>query len=228
MKVRIEIVDNSVDASACRRLIADVYGAEYGVTFSETEYRLDECVERWPQRFLRAVAEGETIATFGLYQQDTYVERFGNVSLADVEMHIEAAGLSQKYRAEDRCEYTKLVVHPEWRGLALSRRILHAAHARAFIEQDTLRPKIILFCMRRSNVRRLHGNAGVRCRIVKPFPSYPVHERYRSLHDPMHSYLVLPVLDVPVHIHELQFPIEFEIGGASSRDEPAHANLASA
>ena len=194
----------------CRQLVAEVYNRRYGVVFSQDTYDLDAKIEPWPHRFLMGFLGRELAAVCGLYQRNTYVERFGLVSDEEVRVHLREAGLDGTHDPATRRELTKLVVAPHLLNSGLGPLFIAFAHARAFVELEADRPPLVTFCVVRS-MRRLVERHGVRPRHLKPFPHYRVHELYRSERNPMDSYLVIPDLDVPGCFRDLQIPGDHEL-----------------
>jgi hypothetical protein len=82
------------------------------------------------------------------------------------------------------------------------------AHSRSFLCDSSDDRSLVVFCAKRSIVQKVHESAGLRPRRVKPFPYYKVHELYRSVDDPMDSYLIIPHLDVPARWYDLSLPSE--------------------
>jgi hypothetical protein len=53
--------------------------------------------------------------------------------------------------------------------------------------------------------------AGCNTRVIRPFPLYKIHEKYRSESDPMDSRLMIPDLDFPKRWYDLRLPAEVEV-----------------
>lgn len=210
MKIRIAIAESSGEVLRCRQLVGDVYHRRYGVVFSSDTYDLDRKIEPWPHRFLMALAGAELVAACGLYVRNTYVERFGLVTDAEVAASLRAAGVNGAYDPAARRELTKIVVSPRLRNSGLGPLFMAIAHARGFLEVGAASPPLVTFCVVRS-MRRLIERHGIRPRAMKPFPYYKVHELYRSERNPMDSYLVIPHLDVPAPFRELAVPGEHDL-----------------
>jgi hypothetical protein len=208
VKVRLRVARSSADVLSCQRLIAEVYNRHYGVVFSDDIYDLDAKIEPWPHRYLMAFSGEELAVVCGIYLHHTYVERFGLVSDADIAAELEQAGVQRSYDPRVRRELTKLVVAPPWRKLHLSPAVLAAAHSRHFADLDAPRAPLLTFCCVRSIAEGIVTRHGIRARRLKPFPSYKVHELYRSETNPMDSYLVIPELDVPAAYRDLPIPGE--------------------
>jgi len=211
LKVQLRIARTSGDVLSCQRLIAEVYNRHYGVVFSTDTYDLDAKIEPWPHRYLMAYSGEELAVVCGIYLRDTYVERFGLVTDAEIGAHLEQAGMHRSYDPCHRRELTKLVVAPPWRKLHLSPAIIAAAHSRDFMELETERPPVHTFCCVRSIAEGIMTRHGIRARRLKPFPRYKVHERYRSESNPMDSYLVIPTVDVPPAYRDLRIPGEYTL-----------------
>jgi hypothetical protein len=210
VRLRLQVARGPGDVVRCRQLVAEVYNAQYGVVFSEDTYDLDAKIEPWPQRFLMGLLDGELVAVCGLYLRDTYVERFGLVSDADVAAALRAAGVEGHHDPARRREITKLVVVRPYRNLRITPILMSCALARAFMDVDAEQPPLVTFCAVRT-MRRLIERQGIRTRHLKPFPHYKIHEAYRSESNPMDSYLVIPELDVPARFRDLAIPGEHEL-----------------
>ncbi len=211
MRLQLRIAHTSGDVLSCQRLIAQVYNRHYGVVFSDDIYDLDAKVEPWPHRYLMALAGEELAVVCGLYLRHTYVERFGLVTDAEIEAHLEDAGVRGSYDPRDRREVTKLVVAPPWRKLHLSPAIIAAAHSRDFMEMEAERPPLLTYCCVRTIAEGIMTRHGIRARRLKAFPKYKVHELYRSESNPMDSYLVIPAVDVPPAYRDLRIPGEYAL-----------------
>ncbi len=211
MNLRLRIARSSGDVLTCRRLIAEVYNRHYGVVFSVDRYDLDAKIEPWPHRYLMAYSGEDLAVVCGLYLRDTYVERFGLVTDDEIREHLAREGLLATHDPAHRRELTKLVVATPWRRLHLSPAIIAAAHARDFMDMEAERPPLLTYCCVRSIAEGIMTRHGIRARRLKPFPSYKVHELYRSESNPMDSYLVIPDLDVPAAYRDLRIPGEYAL-----------------
>jgi GNAT superfamily N-acetyltransferase len=209
MKLSFAIAQSAADIMRSRALIAEIYNREYEVMFSDDHYDLVAKVEPWPHRYLMGRINGELACAAGLYLHSTYVERFGLISDEDIGAMRLRAGLSDATGLPKR-EITKLVVHPKYRGLGLSRTLMGAAHARDFLQTDERTPNLLL-CSKRSLVSSIHNHVGIRPRLIRPFPIYKIHEFYASPADPMDSYLILPEIDVPPALYNRRIPGDYEI-----------------
>ncbi len=214
MKVRFEIARESADVLRCRQLVAEIYNAQYGVVFSEDVYDLEAKIEPWPHRFLMASAGGSLAGACGLYMRNTYVERFGLVTDAEVTAALRDAGVEGRYDPANRREVTKVVVARQFLNGKLYPTLNAFALARAFLDMESERPPLVTCCVTRS-VRRLIARQGIRLRRLKPFPVYKMHEAYRSESNPMDSYLVIPELDVPASFRDLAIPAEYDLDPSS-------------
>lgn len=199
------------DVARCQYAIAEVYNRQYEVVFSEDRHDLEAKIEPWPHRYLMVLHDGELAATIGLYLNNTYVERFGQVSREEFEGTLGAARSNERYDVSHLREITKLVVQPEFRGRNLARFTLGCGHSRAFCQIDADAPHLITFCSKRSIVGHVYQPTGLGSRLIKPFPIYKVHELYRSPDDPMDSYLMVPDVDIPPRWYQLELPGEYEI-----------------
>jgi GNAT superfamily N-acetyltransferase len=211
MRVQVELASTRGAILRCQYLIAETYNREYDVVFSDDRYDLAAKIEPWPHRYLMISIDGSLAGACGLYLRETYVERFGGVNDGDLQALIDAAGAAHRYRASRKREVTKLVVAQAHAGKGLGRFLLGAAHARAFLQQDTCELQLLVQCAKRSIWQNMHDRLGIRTRVVKPFPLYKVHERYRSESDPMDSRLILPEDDIPRRWYDLKVPGEHEV-----------------
>jgi hypothetical protein len=210
MKVLLRRAESRADILRCRQLIAEVYNRDYEVVFSEDHYDLEAKIEPWPHRFLMALSGSELIAACGLYMHNTYVERFGQVTDAELEAIVAGAGAAGKYDVTRRREFTKMSVRHSWRGQGIAPWLTGAGHSKHFtdVEQDRA---VMVFCAKMSIITNIFHRSGLRTRTIKEFPFYKVHELYRSPTDPMESRIILPQLDIPPQWYELALPGEYEI-----------------
>lgn len=210
MNVEVRLARSREDVARCQYAIAEVYNRQYGVVFSEDRHDLEAKIEPWPHRYLMVLHDGDLAATLGLYLHHTYVERYGQVAHEEFDAAFGDAATAERYDLSRLRELTKLVVKPEYRGQNLSRFTLGCGHSRSFCQTDADAPHLITFCAKRSIVTHVYEPTGLRCRLVKPFPLYKVHELYRSAEDPMDSYLVVPEADIPPRWYELGLPGEYD------------------
>jgi GNAT superfamily N-acetyltransferase len=159
--------------------------------------------------------------TMGLYLEHTYVQRFGQVEREDIERVLAAAGASGRYDPTRLREAAKLVTRPECRGKNLGRFMLAFAYSRSFSQMAADAPHLLVVCSKRSIISHLYEPIGLRPRPIKPFPHYRVHERYRSATDPMESWLIIPDLDIPRRLDELELPGEYEVADIVQRGHDA-------
>lgn len=229
MQLLFRLADTRGDVRRCRQLIAGVYQRDYGVAFSESHFDLEAKIECWPHRYLMTIANGDLVATCGLYTHDTYVERFGGVAEDDLRPLIEQAGAGARHTASNRREFTKMSVRHDWRGRGISRWLTGAGHSRHFTHVDVDRA-VMVFCAKISIINSVFHRAGLRTRRIKPFPFYKVHERYRSAADPMESRLIIPEMDIPEPWYNLALPCVYDIDTClqwnSSRDAAYTQRLA--
>jgi hypothetical protein len=210
VRLRLQVARSPGDVLRCQQLIAEVYNGQYGVVFSKDIYDLEAKIEPWPHRYLMGLVDGELVAVCGLYLRDTYVERFGLVSDADVARVLREAGVNGRYHPAHRREFTKLVVARPFRNRKITPTLMAFALARSFVEIDAERPPLVTFCAVRT-MRRLIERLGIRTRHLKPFPLYKIHEAYRSESNPMDSYLIVPELDVPASFRDRVIPGEYDV-----------------
>lgn len=211
--MELRIARTRGDVLRCQYLISEIYNKEYEVVFSDDSYDLDAKIEPWPHRYLMGIVGGELVACAGLYLSQTYVERFGNVTDAEIDALIREAGGAPPYMAARKREITKVSVRRSARGHGYGRFFLGCAHARDFLQIDTApgEPAVLVSCARSSIWENMWHGCGIRTRPLKPFPFYKVHELYRSPTDPMDSRLVVPTLDVPDHLYNRPIPGEYEV-----------------
>lgn len=212
-RMELRLARSRRDVLQCQYLIAEIYNREYEVVFSDDAYDLDAKIEPWPHRYLMGIVAGEVVACAGLYLRNTYVERFGDVSDADIDALIREAGGCPPFAAARKREITKVVVRRSARGKGYGRFFLGCAHARDFLQVDTEpeQPAVLVCCARRSIWDGLWHGAGIRTRVIKEFPFYKVHELYRSPTDPMDSRLIVPAIDVPSRWYDRPIPGEYEV-----------------
>lgn len=194
----------------CQYLIAEVYNRYYDVVFTRDEADLDSKVEPYPHRYVMGLVDGELVAAAGLYRRDTYVERYGDITLDAVQRLLDDAGIDRPATGPRR-EYTKLVVDQAWEGRGLGRFFFAATHSRDFIASDMDGEPLLLACAKRTIWEHLYDKSGIRTRRIAPFPDYKVHEFYRSETDPMDSRLIVPSVDIPARLWELPIPGTYEV-----------------
>lgn len=212
MKFRIRVAESRGDVLRCQYLIAELYNRNYQIMFSEEIHDLEARIEPYPHRYLMGTIDGELVAALGLYTSNTYVERYGGITEAEIAEHLARSGVLESYTGYVRRELTKLVVHPRWEGRGLARLIHTTGHAAAFAEEGEDRPVLIMACGKVSVLSHLFSPKGkVTARWLAPFPRYPVHAAYRSETDGMESRLIIPAVDVPPEVRELQLPLEIEL-----------------
>jgi len=212
-RMALRVARTRGDVLQCQYLIAEVYNKEYEVVFSDDSYDLDAKVEPWPHRYLMGLVDDQLVCCMGLYVRQTYVERFGNVSDEEIDALIRESGGSPRFAAARKREITKLSVRPDQRGHGYGGFMLGASMARDFLQVDGVpdEPHILVACSKRSLWDVLWHPAGIRTRVIKPFPIYKVHERYSSPQDPMDSRLVVPELDIPPRWYDRPIPGEYEV-----------------
>ncbi len=211
------------EIQSCRELVAQVYGEAYGVQFSEGQFDLQRNVEGWPDRFLMARDGVDLAGCLGLYESETYVERFGGVSAEDLERHLTEAGVPIVAR-RPCVELTRLTTRKELRSRRTAWLLAGAGHSIAFLGTVCGKPPLVLTSMRLSLSEGLIAPLSIRYRTLKPFPLYPIHDRYRVAGDPMVCRLSIPEIDVPSRWLNLQLPAE--LSSAALR-KPAREERAS-
>lgn len=211
----VERARHPQDVVACRSLVQAVYGARYGVTFTDGPPDPGRKLEPWPDAWVLARIDGALAAAAGLYERATYVERFGGVTRAE----IEAVAREARVPVDGRriVEYTRLVVDPEWEGQGLGSKFLAITHSRGFLAPEGGQTPLVLACGKLSVFGAVYPRAGVWTRTIKPFPRYASHERYRSESDPMESRLIVPELDLDPILHSLQLPLSLDLAIAGDR-----------
>jgi hypothetical protein len=206
--VVVERADRPSDVDASRQLIRDTYRDRYGVSFTGGRPDPVQRVEPWPDRYVLARVGDEVVAAAGVYEQQTYVERFGGVTRDDIGRAALAAGAVP---TRPVVEYTKLVVRPEWSGFGLGATFLAVTHSRGFLAPEGGPTPLVLACGKLSVFASLYERARIRTRTLAPFPVYPSHERYRSAVDPMESRVVVPELDLDPIMCALQLPLALDL-----------------
>jgi len=91
-RMQIQLAATHGQVIECHHLIAEIYNREYEVVFSDDSYDLNAKIEPWPHRFLMGLVNQELVACVGIYLRNTYVERFGDVSDAEIGEGIRQAG----------------------------------------------------------------------------------------------------------------------------------------
>lgn len=220
MKLQISVAERQPDVLRCQYLIAESYNRDFGIMFSEDIYDLDARIEPYSNRYIMGKVGNEVVTAMGLYTHNTYVERYGDVSSADVRERLEEAGVEDLSAATRIRETTKLVVRRGWGGLGLSFLIRYASYTHRFLSDGLEGSFVAVVCARRSLLDEFFypGKSPIRARPLKPFPFYAVHAKYRTAEDPMESRLIIPELDIPEEIYRMSLPFEREIP-----DRPAGA-----
>lgn len=214
MKLTLRIAQTRAEVLRCQYFIAEKYHRLYGITFSQDLFNLEARIEPYPHRYLMASVGGELVGTIGLYEHDTYVERYGAITDPEVAALLEQTGAAAAYPTSVRRELTKLVVRDGWGHLGVARAILDVAFSRAFLETGAAHPVLVLVCGRRSLLDGMLWPGGVvRSHYLAPFPRYPMHARYRQEADPMESRLIIPAVDVPEAQRAHTLPRDVELPG---------------
>lgn len=209
LELQIRRATTVSEIAACRALITGVYRAKYGVSFASFGVDPANKVEPLPDHYVMGVVGDLIVAAAGLYTRETYVERFGEVTDAEIRRVLTDAGLSA-LADRPRVEYTRLVVRPGWEGRGIGRYFLAATHSRAFLGTGADGPPLLLACGKMSIFRSLYEAVGIRTRQLKSFPWYRSHERYRSDQDPMESRLIIPEMDIDPRWY--RFPLPSTVG----------------
>jgi hypothetical protein len=212
--LEIKLATRRADALRCQYLIAEAYNRNYDIFFSSDAVNLDARIEPYPDRYAMGIIDGELVATAGLYLRATYIERFGQVSDDDIDTLLKDAGVFGRYCAQRKREYTKLVIRDDWEGRGLGLQFFMATHCRDFLQLETDEPCIISCCAKVSIFHQLYETAGIRARLLKPFPVYQVHSLYRSAEDPMESRIIVPELDIPPDLYNRTLPAVYEVSSA--------------
>lgn len=225
LKMHLRLAESRSDVLRCQHLIAEIYNRDYGVVFSEEECDLEAKIESWPHRYLMGLVGNELVAACGLYIHSTYVERFGKIEPEEFRTIIEQAGALPRYSWTRMRENSKVVVQHDYRGHGLARFFASAMFSRHFIQVDTKKdePVVILGCATQRLLDNLFQAEGVRTRIIKLFPVYRMHERYRLPENPMYSVMVIPELDIPERWYNLPLPGTYEVctGQSDANMRPA-------
>jgi hypothetical protein len=209
LAIEIRMARRQSEVLACQYLIAEVYNRYYDIVFSKDNVDLNAKIEPYPHRYVMGLIDGQLVAAAGLYTNHTYVERYGAVTDQDIARVLQDAGVPDRLHRPRR-EYTKLVVHRDWEGYGIGRFFFAVTHSRDFVVGDGEVP-LLLSCAKHSVYHGLYDFVGVRTRLLKPFPIYKVHERYRSDDDPMDSRLVLPDIDIDPRWYNCRLPGLFEV-----------------
>jgi hypothetical protein len=209
LQIEIRMARRHSEVLACQYLIAEVYNRHYDIVFSRDEVDLNAKIEPYPHRYVMGVVGSELVAAAGLYTSNTYVDRYGGIGGEELERALVEAGVPERVRNPHR-EYTKLVVRQGWEGKGIGRFFFAVTHSRDFIVGDGDVP-LLLSCAKLSVFRSLYDVAGIRTRILRPFPNYRVHELYRTENDPMDSRLIVPDLDIDPRWYNRRLPDVFEV-----------------
>ena len=225
MKLTIAKATTTAEIEACRELVQGVYGEAYGVRFAEREYDLENSIEGWPDRFLMALAGDDLAACLGIYDFQTYVERFGKVTAKDLDPFLAAAGAEGDAASRHWVELTRMTTSKQFRSRSVGLLLTGAGHSVSFLGTWRGKPPLVLTSLRLSLSESFWGHLSIGCRTIKAFPEYKVHERYRVAGDPMVSRLTIPELDVPARWLHLRLPAKLD--SAAIRDVPPRAEAPS-
>ena len=214
----LRIAHSIKDRVHCKYLIASIYNAKYGIFFSKEMANPNARVEPWPHEFLMAFIDGQLAACAGIYIRSTYVDRFGNVAPQEFQSVLDAALCSDQYTIENKCELTKLVVHPAYQRLGIDVFFGGAIHSKDFVNlkragdlDNFSGDRIIVNCARRKMYDYFYGPLGIHTRKVKDFPRYAAHQKYSSADDPMETHMIIPHLDIPPKWLNLAIPGNYDI-----------------
>jgi len=210
IRLALRLARRYAEIVECQYLIAEVYNRYYDIVFTRDEAELDSKIEPYPHRYVMGLVDGELVAAAGLYRRDTYVERYGDIDLSDVQAALDAGGIDRS-ASDARREYTKLVVAQKWEGRGIGKFFFAATHCRDFIGSDMEGEPLLLACAKRSIWAALYDGSGIHTRRLAPFPEYRVHELYRSAEDPMDSRLIVPSVDIPPRWWDLKIPGTYEV-----------------
>ncbi len=200
-QLRVSLATTDAELSACKRLIAETYGREYGVRMAEKDADPNGMSELYPDRYAMGTIRGELVCCAGLYLGRTYVEEHGGILAEDVNQALADAGASWP---RPRVEYTKIVVKQSHLRRGLGQLFVGATHSRSFPDIDG-QPPAVLVCAKLS-ILRIWRLAGIRTRKLSGFVPYRNHDRYCAAGDPMESHLIIPEIDIHQRWYDQAFP----------------------
>jgi hypothetical protein len=221
--LHIRLAESRADVLRCQQLIAGIYNQAYQVVFSESGYDLEAKIEPWPHRYVMGFFGDDLVCAAGLYLDNTYVERFGQVTPDEFKSVIDEAGAAPRFDWRRKREYTKIVVREDMRGRGLARFFLAATMSRDFLQVGTQpdEPAVLVICGKVSILGRMWESIGIRLRPIKPFPIYRVHELYSSPADPMVTRMIIPEIDIPPKWYNLELPGTYAVTEAKAEAQPA-------
>ncbi|MCB9741015.1 MAG: hypothetical protein H6741_17090 [Alphaproteobacteria bacterium] len=218
MELTLSVARRHAELLRCQYFIAESYNRHYGIMFSEDMHDLAARIEPYPHRYLMATVDGELVGALGLYERETYVERYGAITRADIDAQLEAAGVQETYAQAPLRELTKLVVKAGWERRGLARLLHERSHSPDFIRLGVDGPVLLAVCGKISFLDHMFAPGGrIGSRFMAPFPRYPIHEAYRRDSDPMESRLIIPELDVPEALLATRLPLTLTLEDTEAR-----------
>ncbi|MBT5856360.1 hypothetical protein HOH87_07005 [bacterium] len=204
--ITLRVAQKRSDIIRCQYLIAERYNKYYKIFFSKDTADLNAKIEPYPHKFLMALHEDELVGVIGLYTHNTYIETFGNVSTGEIKKI--SHQLTKEKPNTTFVEVTKLVITSKWIGTHLSQLLLGAAFSKTFLSSSVNDSQNIIVgtCAKISVFKHLFTPVGISTHLIKDFPKYKVHELYGTKKNPVQSRLIIPELDVPKQLYDLQIP----------------------
>jgi hypothetical protein len=219
LHLEVKLATKRADALRCQYLIAESYNHHYDIFFSRDSVNLDARIEPYPDRYVMGLVDGDVVVTAGLYLKSSYVERFGEVTDEDIDKLLKDADVHGRYSSKRKREFTKLVVRRDWEGRGILLHFFMATQCRDFLQLSAAEPCVVTVCAKASIFQNLYAEAGIRTRLIKPFPIYEVHSLYSSQDDPMESRLVIPELDIPPELYAGKLPAVCEVPLTEDEDD---------
>lgn len=207
-RLHVSLAETPEQVAACRALIAETYLREYGVRMTPDEADPNGLRERMPDRYAMGVIGEQLVACAGLYIGRTYIEEYGQVTGEEIDRVLTDAGVWDP-SPRVRVEYTKVVVREGWGRRGIGRLFIGATHSHTFLEVDGRTP-VLLVCAKLS-ILRMWRLIGIRTRLLKEFPAYRNHDRYRASGDPMESRVIIPELDIHRRWYDPTLPTTLSI-----------------
>ncbi|RAP32698.1 hypothetical protein DID77_04265 [Candidatus Marinamargulisbacteria bacterium SCGC AG-439-L15] len=211
IKLTVKIAETRGEIIQCQYLIAASYNRYYKIFFSRDIYDLEAKIEPYPHRYIMAQIDGELIGAAGLYTNNTYTEKFGDVSNDEIKEKLRSEEIDIKdYSINQKHEITKVVCSPKLTGNGIGAFLWGCANSETFLyPEKTSQKPLIMCCAKPSVFNYFEESTGIKTRKLKKFPVYKVHELYSAKDDAMESRIIIPEIDVPETWYKMAIPGDY-------------------